>query len=397
LASFICEARVGAESSAGGADRLVRLLRALRFRFIEPRFFRQVLGAVEVLDLAAGGAERLARQGQRVGAHICDVTVLIQALCNPHGAAGVKSQLAARLLLQGRGHEGRVGAVGEGLLCDVGDLEGSVLQLGRQSVGLAAVENQRLRLELAGLLVEVLADRDLAAIELGQTGGEAACVLLTLQCRLDAAECRLDETHPRFLAGDDQSRGDRLHAPGRQLGSKLLPQHRRDLVTDQAVEDTAGLLRVDQPLVDFTRLRQGVADSAAGDLVENQPHDGDVGLQYLDQMPGDGLALAVFVSCEVELRRLLELLFEGRDLLLLVGGDHVERLEVVVDVDAEARPLLALVLLGNLGRGRGQVADVADRGLHHPVRSQEPGNGPRLGRRLDDDERFCLGHAAHRK
>jgi hypothetical protein len=131
--------------------------------------------------------------------------------------------------------------------------------------------------------------------------------------------------------------------------------------------------------------------------VEYKPHDGDVGLEHLNQVPGDGLALAIFVGCEVELRRLLELLLESRDLLLLVRRNDVERLEVVVDVDAEPRPFLALVLLGNLCRGRGQVADVADRRLHHPVRSQEPGDGSRLGRRLDDDERFCLGHAAHRK
>jgi hypothetical protein len=201
----------------------VRLLRALRFRFVEPRFLRQVLGAVEIFDLAPGGAEGFARQGQRVGAHIGDVAVLVEALRNPHGAAGVEAQLAARLLLQGRGHERRVGAVGEGLLGDVRDLEGRVPQFGRESFGLAAVEHQRLGLEFTALLVEVLADRDLAAVELGQAGGEDACVLLALQRRLDATVCRFHEAHPRFLTGNDQPCRNRLHTPGRQLRLQLAP------------------------------------------------------------------------------------------------------------------------------------------------------------------------------
>jgi hypothetical protein len=150
-----------------------------------------------------------------------------------------------------------------------------------------------------------------------------------------------------------------LHSPRGELGPELLPQHRRHLVANQAVEDATGFLCVDHSLVDFARLRKSVADRTAGDFVKDQPHDGDIGLQHLDQVPGDGLSLAVFVSREVELGRALELLLESRDLLFFVGGNHVERCEIVVDVDAQPRPLLALVLLGDLGRGRGQVPDVA--------------------------------------
>jgi hypothetical protein len=140
----------------------------------------QEFGAIEIFHLSPGRAQRLARKGQRVGAHIGDVTVLIQALRDPHGAAGVEAQFAARLLLQGRGHERWVGTVGERFFGNVGDLERCVRELGGERFCRSAVEHQRLRLELAGLLVEVFADRDLASVELGQAGGETAFALLAL-------------------------------------------------------------------------------------------------------------------------------------------------------------------------------------------------------------------------
>ena len=65
---------------------------------------------------------------------------------------------------------------------------------------------------------------------------------------------------------------------------------------------------------------------------------GIFGLQRLDQVPRDGLALAVLIRREVELVGVLDQRLELADLLLAVGADDVERLEVVVDVDAEAAP-----------------------------------------------------------
>lgn len=42
-------------------------------------------------------------------------------------------------------------------------------------------------------------------------------------------------------------------------------------------------------------------DGLAGDLVEHHAMNGNLGLQHLEQVPGDGLTLAVLISCEVEL------------------------------------------------------------------------------------------------
>jgi hypothetical protein len=87
---------------------------------------------------------------------------------------------------------------------------------------------------------------------------------------------------------------------------------------------------------------------------------GHLGLERLEQVPGDGLALAVLVGGEVELVRVLEQRLELGHLRPLVRRDDVEGLEVVVDVDAEPRPRLALVAGGDVGGVARQVADVAD-------------------------------------
>ena len=153
------------------------------------------------------------------------------------------------------------------------------------------------------------------------------------------------------LALDDEADGDRLDAPGRQAAADLLArQQRAQRVADQAVDDAARLLRVDEVHVDLARVRERLADRRFGDLVEGDPRvfsRRDVG--GLGDVPGDRLALAVEVGGEEDLVRALGGLLDVGDLLAPVVGDHVLRFEVVVDVDAE------LALAGVLG----QVADMA--------------------------------------
>ena len=96
---------------------------------------------------------------------------------------------------------------------------------------------------------------------------------------------------------------------------------------------------------------------------------GTLRLEHLEQVPRDGLALAVLISGEVELVGLLEQPLELGDLLLLVGVDDVVGLEAVVDVDAELAERALLHVGGQLRRGR-EVADVADRRLDVAVPSE---------------------------
>jgi hypothetical protein len=107
-------------------------------------------------------------------------------------------------------------------------------------------------------------------------------------------------------------------------------------------------------------------------------------------MPRDGLTFAILVRREIELGRRFQERLQLPDDVLLLGADDVQRLEVVVDVDAQARPRFALVGVGHvLGVAR-QIAHVTDRGLDghgaiDDVRAGEiAGDRPCLGRRFHD-------------
>jgi hypothetical protein len=110
------------------------------------------------------------------------------------------------------------------------------------------------------------------------------------------------------------------------------------------------------------------------------------GLELLQQVPGDGLALAVLISGQQEFVGVLEKRLELGDLLLLVGVHDVEGLEVAVHVDPEAGPRLAAVPGRDLGSLVGHVTDVADAGLDHVALAEVAGNRACLSRRLDDDK-----------
>src|SRR5439155_5377779 len=128
----------------------------------------------------------------------------------------------------------------------------------------------------------------------------------------------------------------------------------------------------------------------ARDLVEDHSPYRHLRLQHLDQVPGDRLAFAVLVRREQELVRVGELLAQVGDDLLLVGVDDVERLEAVVDVDAEPSPRLLLHRSRDLARAVGKVADVADARRHDEVVSEITRDRLRLRGRLDDDEALML-------
>ena len=63
---------------------------------------------------------------------------------------------------------------------------------------------------------------------------------------------------------------------------------------------------------------------------------GTLGVQHLEEKPGDGFALAILVGREVQLVGVLSAPLElAADPFSSVGVDDVERPEVVVDVDRE--------------------------------------------------------------
>ena len=165
--------------------------------------------------------------------------------------------------------------------------------------------------------------------------------------------------HALTFPGDHEARGHRLHAPRRQGGADLAPQEGRDLVAVEAVEDAAGLLRVHEVGVQVARVLQGALDRFLRDFVEHHAAHGNLRLQNLQEVPRDGLTLAVLISCQEEFVGFLEELLEFGDLFLLVRVHHVVGRETVVHVDGEATEGPLLHVLGQLG-GLREVADVAD-------------------------------------
>src|SRR5699024_571497 len=124
-----------AERFAGGADRLVGLLGVLDLARIHAGLFRQILAAIELVDLSPGSRYRRLGQSRGVGAHIGDETALVQTLRHLHGAGGAETEFAARLLLHRRRAERRIRAARIGLGLDLADREPAVAQGGDQALG----------------------------------------------------------------------------------------------------------------------------------------------------------------------------------------------------------------------------------------------------------------------
>ena len=120
--------------------------------------------------------------------------------------------------------------------------------------------------------------------------------------------------------------------------------------------------------------------------MKDHPAHRDLGLEHLLEMPRDRLTLAILIRREHELVGVAQRLAELGDLLLLLARDHVERIESAFDVDSEASPGAAAILLRHLGGGPGQVPNVSDRRLHAVAGSEVALDRPGLGRRLHDDE-----------
>ena len=225
-----------AEEVAGGTDRLVRLLRVLHLAVPGARLRREVVGAVELRHLLASGRDRRLRERRRVGAHVGDVAVLVQALRDAHRRLRRVAQLAARLLLQRRGAERRSRLARVGLLVLAANRERRVLQPLEQPARRLFVQVR----EVLGLRLSVGSEVRAAGDALAVERNEARVERARVEDPLEVPVRDLDERDPLALPLDDQPGRDRLHAPRREPLRDLLPEHRRDLVAVEAVEDPSG-------------------------------------------------------------------------------------------------------------------------------------------------------------
>ena len=349
----------------------------------------EVLGAVQLADLAARRVDRCPRQGRGVGTHVGDEAVLVQPLRHRHRGRGAHAELAAGLLLQRRGAERCVRRAAVGLGLHRAHVVRRVAQAVDQPLGPGPVEvddlvaGRRLQLSVG---TEVGAAGDPGAVEGVELGGEHPLLVLAagVERALEVPVRREPERDPLPLPVDDQPGRDRLDAAGGQAGHDLLPEDRRDLVAVEPVEDPARLLGLDEVHVEVTRVLGGLEDRRLGDLVEDHPLHGDVlRLELVEEVPGDRLALAVLVGGEEELVGVLEQVLELADLGLLPLGHDVVGLEAVLDVDRQPAPRLVLDLRRGVGGALREVPDVADRGLDDvvPRRESPRSSGPSPGTR----------------
>ena len=192
-----------------------------------------------------------------------------------------------------------------------------------------------------------------------------------MELRHDAEIGGRPEGDDLAFALDEQPHGDALHAARRQRRPHLLPQHGRQLETDQTIQHAARLLGVDQIHVDRPRVLDSLQNGPLRNFVEDDPlRPLDRETQHFGQVPCDGLSFAVFIGSEPHGLRLREFRKLVHD-LLLVARNLVDGLEAVVDIDSE-------VLLR-------EVADVSEARFYDIVLAEELLDGLGLGRGLYDD------------
>ena len=378
-------------------NRFVRFLCSSLAR-VRVRLFGQILRAEFLADVFAHRRHRVARQVRRVGTHIGDVAGFVKSLGHHHRLLHAERHARAGRLLQRRRDERRVRPRSGRAVFARSDGKWLASQASHRIVGL-------LRTRRAIVLASIF--EYLESITL--------IVVRALQVREGFPVFLRNERANFALAFHDQPHRYRLDAAGRETPRDLRPQQRRQFEADHAVEEPPRLLRADATSVDGRRIRERFLNRFARDFVENDaPITIRVAADGFLQVPGDGLAFAIEVGREIDLIRLLCEFAQFVDHLLLAGQDFVGGLPVVFRVHTHAphelrtRALLAVSLfclrrklagfrgffcarlrITGFAAGR-QIADVTDAGLYDVVLAEIPIDGPRLGRRLDDDQR--TGH-----
>ena len=339
---------------------------------------RLVAARLSIICRAVAAANYLACSGQRllgdtqgIGTHVSDqadraltgdLYALVKLLRDHHRAARGHVELARCLLLECRGDKGRRG----------GALFLRFLHAGH---------GKRLALQRVQNGLHILLTRQLALLRVAVVvRGEAAGLAGAVQIYIQRPVFLRDKGPDLVLAVDDQTGRDRLHASGGQALADLFPEQGAELIADNAVEHAARLLRVDEILVDGTRVLDGFLHDVACDLVEGHAVCLVIrNVQQIFQMPRDGFALAVRVSREIDAAGALRGLAQVCDDVFLSLERLVLRLKIVLDIDAQ--------------RALRQIAQMAHAGLDLIVGAKIFSDGFGLRGRLHDDQiLFCVRH-----
>src|SRR5262249_59020760 len=140
------------------------------------------------------------------------------------------------VLLQLAGSEGWRGTAAALFLLNVAHRPLLLLERGENFLGLFLVGNFRL----------LFTTTDKPGVEGGALAG--------MQVRVNGPVFLLIERLDLALALHDQTQSHGLHASGRKSAPDFVPQERRNLVADNAVQHAPRLLRIHQVAVDITRM-----------------------------------------------------------------------------------------------------------------------------------------------
>ena len=294
-----------------GAYGLVSLLRALTAGVILA--YLQIFRTYIFGDFVAYCAKCQAREIERVGTHVGDVSGLIEGLRHTHGLCHRETELPCGLLLQCGSGEWRCRRLFQRLNRYIAHGECGAVAVLKETHGLVVVGK--------------------ALVELGLHRHRCAC---WGELRRDAVVWLALEVAYFFFALGNQPHSHALHTAGRQRRLDFLPKHRRQLKTHDAVEHTARLLRINEVDVDVARVFYCLENCWLGDFVK---HDALCVLgfefKHLIQMPGNGFSLAVLITCEPHgLSRFCSFLQLCHQRFLL-GRNFIYWLVAMFHVDAE--------------------------------------------------------------
>ena len=341
----------------------MRLLRVLHLVGVVARSLGQVPVAVALADHRASRVDGGVRQRGAIGPHIGDEALFIKPLGGAHRHGRTHAELAARFLLERRGDERGGWTAPVGLRLAGANLVGNTFEIVNHCRGLRLVEHDDIITRELAVIVEVAAAGETNFVDRGEVGLELALVFTSNggECTSDIPVAGGNESHTFTFTRNNHAGSHRLHPTRRQLRHDLLPQHRRNLVAIQAIEDPACFLRVDHLAIEFARRIHSCLNRLLGDLVEHHALDRHLRIQHLVEVPGDRFALTILIRCEINLVGIFHQTLQELDVVFLVAVLDIKGLEVVVDIDPCAGPLLTFVG-GRYVRGVARkVPNMADR------------------------------------
>ncbi len=273
-----------------GTDRLVAVLR-IGTRFVVTGGFGKIFFAPAPADILCSRLNRFFGDPEGVGAHIgykagrpeaFDLDALIQFLCRTHGPARLKTEFAGCLLLHGGCGKRRNGRTAARPLFHIGHGVFSILQIGEDAVRFFLIGNFYFTVFIAV-----------------QRGGKDLTGAFREKFGVDRPVFFRDKSMDLLFPVNDNAYGNRLHTARRKPMADFLRKERAELVADEAVENAARLLGIDEVQVNAAGMFHSGLNTAFCYFIERhavlvfriQPED-------IGKMPGNGFALAVGVRCK---------------------------------------------------------------------------------------------------